>query len=144
MRRLILFISSIALAAAFTTSWALGMGMGGGMHKRGMGMGGGMMGPPSSVGENPLPADGAILAAGTRLYAANCAVCHGDTGRGDGPAAAGLNPRPPDLRGASSRWDDGQLAAQILNGRGAMPGFAATLAQDDVWSIVHYLRRLQR
>jgi mono/diheme cytochrome c family protein len=34
---------------------------------------------------------------GRALYADNCAVCHGDTGRGDGPAAGGMTPRPSDL-----------------------------------------------
>ncbi len=34
---------------------------------------------------------------GRALFAENCAVCHGETGRGDGPAAAGLTPPPNDL-----------------------------------------------
>jgi high-affinity iron transporter len=31
---------------------------------------------------------------GAHLFADNCAACHGATGRGDGPAAAALNPKP--------------------------------------------------
>lgn len=34
---------------------------------------------------------------GAAFFAANCTACHGVTGRGDGPAAAGLNPRPTNL-----------------------------------------------
>jgi mono/diheme cytochrome c family protein len=34
---------------------------------------------------------------GRALFMDNCAVCHGDAGRGDGPAAAGLTPAPTDL-----------------------------------------------
>lgn len=34
---------------------------------------------------------------GNLSFADNCAVCHGDGGRGDGPMAAGLTPPPPDL-----------------------------------------------
>ena len=34
---------------------------------------------------------------GRALYAEHCAVCHGDGGRGDGPAAGGLTPPPVDL-----------------------------------------------
>lgn len=30
-------------------------------------------------------------------YAQYCAVCHGDSGKGNGPAAAGLKPAPTDL-----------------------------------------------
>ncbi|WP_237267569.1 c-type cytochrome [Sulfitobacter alexandrii] len=34
---------------------------------------------------------------GAAFFAANCTACHGTTGRGDGPLAAGLTPRPNDL-----------------------------------------------
>ena len=32
------------------------------------------------------------------LFKERCAACHGDGGRGDGPAAAALSPPPADLR----------------------------------------------
>jgi mono/diheme cytochrome c family protein len=35
--------------------------------------------------------------AGGELYARYCTSCHGDSGRGDGPVAHVLNPRPADL-----------------------------------------------
>lgn len=35
---------------------------------------------------------------GQSLYMENCAACHGDEGRGDGPAAAGLAQKPANLR----------------------------------------------
>ena len=34
---------------------------------------------------------------GATSYREHCAVCHGDQGRGNGPAAAALKPRPTDL-----------------------------------------------
>src|SRR3712207_653335 len=34
---------------------------------------------------------------GQRVYAQRCAICHGPTGRGDGPAAPSLIPRPRDF-----------------------------------------------
>jgi cytochrome c553 len=34
---------------------------------------------------------------GTRLYARHCAVCHGPDGRGNGPAAPSVLPRPRDF-----------------------------------------------
>lgn len=121
-----------------------GMGGPGGMMGRGgMGGPGGMMGAPPSIGENPLPASEEVLARGQELYGSNCAACHGAQGRGDGPAAAALNPRPPDLRGTASTWSDGQIAAQIQNGRGTMPPFRAALDETGVWSVVHFVRRLQ-
>ncbi|WP_035024815.1 c-type cytochrome [Gemmobacter nectariphilus] len=39
---------------------------------------------------------------GARLYADYCAACHGATGKGDGPAAEGVKPRPADLTGLAA------------------------------------------
>src|SRR5207247_9148176 len=44
--------------------------------------------------QNPTPDNPATVAAGRALYQANCVVCHGPKGLGDGPAALTLNPRP--------------------------------------------------
>ncbi len=43
------------------------------------------------IGRTPEEEGGAVL------YRRYCASCHGDTGRGDGPAAPVLCPPPPDL-----------------------------------------------
>ncbi|MFN0114447.1 MAG: c-type cytochrome [Paracoccaceae bacterium] len=40
---------------------------------------------------------------GKALYADFCAACHGASGKGDGPAAAGLAKRPADLTGIAVR-----------------------------------------
>lgn len=147
--------ASLGTATLVVATVALGMGIGmgprhgggtGGMGgSGGMGMGGpgNMMGPPPSLGENPLQTTDDVVAKGKSLYDANCAVCHGPLGRGDGPGAAGLNPPPPDLRGRAASWSDGEIAAQIQTGRGAMPPFRAVLDDAGMWSVVRYMRRLQ-
>jgi mono/diheme cytochrome c family protein len=43
------------------------------------------------------------LSNGEKLYAENCASCHGTTGKGDGEAAKDLNPPPVDLTGMYDR-----------------------------------------
>ena len=48
--------------------------------------------------------------AGAKLYAAQCASCHGDHGRGDGPAGKGLDPAPSDFH------DRGRMAQRSLYG----------------------------
>lgn len=40
---------------------------------------------------------------GRALYLDYCAGCHGDAGRGDGPAALGLARKPADLTGIAAR-----------------------------------------
>lgn len=42
------------------------------------------------------------LAAGNALYIAHCAVCHGATGKGDGPQAQGMEPAPRNFTDTSA------------------------------------------
>ena len=80
------------------------------------------------------------------LFANLCAVCHGQTGAGDGPAAAALKLRPAsftDTAFQAARTDD-QLAAMIAGGKPPMPGFGQQLSPVQVKSLVVYLRQLGR
>ena len=53
-------------------------------------------------------------------YEEHCAECHGAEGRGDGPEAASLDPRPSDLTGLSARaggrFDEAHVMA-VVDGR---------------------------
>ena len=93
---------------------------------------------------NPLPADPPTRAAGQRLYADHCAVCHGASGQGDGPLAAGLAPRPADLTQhmAPGKHTDGQVFMWIKQGfpGTAMPAWGDRLDDQQIWQIVTYLR----
>lgn len=52
---------------------------------------------------------------GEALYKEFCAACHGATGRGDGPAAAGLARKPADLTGISERNGGAFPLAQVIS-----------------------------
>jgi mono/diheme cytochrome c family protein len=74
----------------------------------------------------PLAASAAgNAAAGKALYTTNCASCHGDSGKGDGPVGKSLNPPPRDYTKADFKFDtdkdgkagtDADLKAVIKNG----------------------------
>jgi mono/diheme cytochrome c family protein len=82
------------------------------------------------------------LKAGKSLFDTNCAMCHGNTGRGDGPAGAALNPKPENLAGKDvQRQTDGELFWKISEGRGAMPPWKS-LPEKDRWSLIRYIRSL--
>jgi copper transport protein len=91
---------------------------------------------------NPVPVTNASVATGKELYLANCAICHGDTGHGDGPAAHGLNPQPVDLTVHVGLHADGVLWGWITYGipRTAMPAWQSKLSDTERWDVVDFLR----
>jgi mono/diheme cytochrome c family protein len=81
---------------------------------------------------------------GQRLYQQLCATCHGQEGRGDGPAAVAFSPRPPDLTSPvfqSSRTDE-QLAEVLRRGKGQMPSFGSQLSDAERAAVIRYVRQL--
>jgi mono/diheme cytochrome c family protein len=94
--------------------------------------------------KNPLPADKKNVEQGEKVAKTNCATCHGPKGKGDGPAAAALNPKPADW--TSSRVQsqtDGELFWKISNGRGPMPPWKH-LPENDRWAVILYIRSLKK
>ncbi|HET7377692.1 MAG TPA: c-type cytochrome, partial [Anaerolineae bacterium] len=96
---------------------------------------------------NPFLPDEASLAAGQILFAQNCAACHGEAGRGNGPATSDPKIRPPDFgSGHLDIHTDGDIFYWIQNGFGGdspMPLFKGKLTDDDTWNLVNYVRRLR-
>ncbi|WP_312781928.1 cytochrome c/FTR1 family iron permease [Brevundimonas sp.] len=84
------------------------------------------------------------LAKGAALYDAQCAVCHGATGRADGAGAQGLDPAPiafADVERARQRSVFGlyQVIDQGLDGT-AMASFSH-LPAEDRWALAFYVGR---
>jgi mono/diheme cytochrome c family protein len=79
---------------------------------------------------------------GQALFQENCVICHGKAGKGDGEAAAAMNPRPKSLADKTVQAQtDGELFWKISEGREAMPGWKS-LPEKERWSLVHYIRSL--
>lgn len=93
--------------------------------------------------QNPVPADADSIAAGKKIYLANCLACHGVAGKGDGPAAGALNPKPKNLADPSiASQSDGELYWKITEGKAPMPTFKKTLSDTDRWNVINYVRVL--
>ena len=85
----------------------------------------------------------ASVAAGKKSAEANCVLCHGASGKGDGVAAPPLNPRPSDWTSLNVKNDaDGALFCKISINRGAMPPWKH-LPANERWDLVNYIRSLQ-
>lgn len=88
--------------------------------------------------------------AGKARYDLLCSSCHGATGKGDGPAAAALSPKPrnhADGKYMNALTD--KYLFDIIKGGGAglgksplMPPWASQLNDQDIWNVVAYIRTL--
>ncbi len=93
---------------------------------------------------NPLEATPAVLAHGKFVYDNVCTACHGEKGAGDGKVTA-LFPKPPSLMTQKVRdWPDGQLFHRPMRGQNSMPSHSRQVDQRDSWSVVHYIRQMQK
>ena len=97
---------------------------------------------------NPFAGGGApeVRARGEALYAAQCSVCHGPTGAGDGQIIGGgkFPFSLPVSGGSAVGRSDGYIYSIITVGRGLMPPYGEKLAHADRWAVVEYVRELQR
>ena len=102
--------------------------------------------------ENPLAGDPAAVLAGKGIYEDNCAGCHGDNGEGD---------IGPSLVDSVFLYVEGDLADddyfEIINNgteegmveegrtmKGGMPPFMEDLSKREIWSLISYIRSLQK
>jgi mono/diheme cytochrome c family protein len=90
--------------------------------------------------------------AGKAKYDANCVGCHGAAGKGDGAAAAALNPKPGDFTdGKAMKSLSDKFLFDIIKDGGAaqkkspiMPASGKKLNDQDVSDIVAYIRSLAK
>ena len=101
------------------------------------------------------PDDAELVATGARLYAAECATCHGASLEGQpewrSPGPDGLRPAPPhDETGHTWHHDDATLFALTKLGlagvmgreapASAMPAFDGVLTDDEILAVLSYIK----
>lgn len=96
--------------------------------------------------KNPLPDTAQTVADGKEAFSHYCIVCHGNDGQNTGvPFADHISPPIPSLASPDIQsYTDGQLKWILDNGifPSGMPGSKGILSDDELWSIVIYLRHL--
>ncbi len=76
---------------------------------------------------------------GKSVYEDKCAICHGQDGKGHGPAAAGLSPSPPDFTNPGF-WQGNvnqKITKTIENGHGPMPPIE--LSSSQIKAVIGYV-----
>lgn len=73
-------------------------------------------------GPEPRPGDPELVRAAQEVFTRRCATCHGERGRGDGPAGRGLFPPPRDFtdRAWQASVTDEHLRRVIVEGGAAV------------------------
>ena len=96
--------------------------------------------------KNPQAATAENIEAGREAFSHYCAACHGLDGQKTGvPFADRMSPPVPSLAAEHiQQYKDGQLKKIIDDGIGpsGMPGSKGILNDDEIWSIVLYIRHL--
>jgi mono/diheme cytochrome c family protein len=98
---------------------------------------------------NPLASSEEVLADGERLFSIYCQTCHGVDGAGGAPVTdsekGARYPAVPLISGATAATGyrkDGWIFLTIRNGGINMPSYSYAMDDEEMWSVVTYLRTL--
>lgn len=94
---------------------------------------------------NPLNKSGKAIKNGKKLYKQLCSICHGNKGKGDGLASAGLNPKPANL--VSKKFfsqSEGAIYWKITEGKAPMASYKESLTEIQRWEVINYIKSLKK
>jgi mono/diheme cytochrome c family protein len=87
-----------------------------------------------------------MIAHGAQVFKTNCAMCHGNEGKGDGIAGASLNPKPRNF--VEGKWKKGgtrlglyEVLHDGLKGS-SMQSYKASLKPPERWALIHFIRSI--
>jgi mono/diheme cytochrome c family protein len=92
----------------------------------------------------PVPATDDSLQRGQVLFGINCALCHGESGTGNGPLSKHFSPQPADLTSEEvQELSDEAVFLMVTQGRGVMPSLAENLGPVERWDVINYVQSLK-
>jgi mono/diheme cytochrome c family protein len=101
-------------------------------------------GEDDDAADFPFPVTAEVMNRGQERYKIFCAMCHGDTGQGDGMIVRRGFRQPPTYHEDRLRQARvGYFFRVMTEGYGAMPPYRAQIPVQDRWAIAAYIRALQ-
>lgn len=106
----------------------------------------GFASPNIYTGVNPVKLTAEVLEHGQAKYTVYCTPCHDASGGGQGI----VNAKEPTYKPGNLHDDrikqmaDGEIFWVLTHGRRTMPAYRFQLNETDRWSVVYYVRALQR
>jgi mono/diheme cytochrome c family protein len=104
----------------------------------------GPAGEDDDAGDFPFAVTAEVINRGQERYRIFCAMCHGETGQGDGMIVRRGFRQPPSYHEDRLRQARvGYFFRVMTEGYGAMPPYRAQVPVQDRWAIAAYIRALQ-
>jgi len=98
--------------------------------------------------KSPLTVSSDDIKEGKKIFTQMCVICHGAKGKGNGVAAAALNPKPANYTSKTVQdQTDGELFWKITNGNAptaAMAAYKDILTETQRWQMVAYIRTFKK
>jgi mono/diheme cytochrome c family protein len=84
-----------------------------------------------------------IVKEGKEIYSSKCMHCHGEKGDGNGPMVVSQAYNGVPNYADRSSLSNGQIFYSIYYGKGSMGAHGSMLDKKEIWTLVHYVRKLQ-
>jgi len=95
--------------------------------------------------KNPIVVTDKVIKSGKKLFVQMCAICHGNSGKGDGMAGMSLTPRPSNFtKEMTQSQTDGAIYWKMTQGRSPMASYKDILTEEQRWQLVSYIRTFKK